>query len=972
MPAEQVSTHAYGHVVGLQGHAWVLLPDGTRRSLHTGDEVQEGQIVITESGSQLELSLSNGQPVHIAAERELLLDANLLGTAPVDPSEAALKDLNSGAEAVAHALATGTGDLSLTLEPAAAGLTGGDANDGHSFVRLLRISEDLAPLALNPATQGTATPVDFFIPAGANTLSNASTVTTSTSTTPHTDTPPSISTSAFSVEEASAPVTGSFTVAAQAGVSSITIDGQSISASTLASLSSSSTQTITTDHGTLTLTGYNSSTGVVTYSYVAALQHSNSDVSDNIAITVTDAQGTTSSATLGVTITDSKPTAIDHSATLNEASTSSITGNVLTGDSIGKDSNAHPVTAVTNDALTYGTLSVDADGNYTYKLDTSNPAVVALKDNQSLTDTYKYTITDGDGSTSTATLTITINGHTSAEVPTVTTSHSSIINDGGAGTLSSTGLTKTYYTAISDLSTDANPAQVQGEVIYSATNAGQVEQAIEAATPSGSAIVQNVSLTPSIASDLSDNHSGTSAALGTAYEFSGYIYLEAGHTYTIGGTKDDTLLVKIGGLDAYSSPFNTYGTIGSAQTSNGAPAEVITPTVVSVSGYYSVEVFYYNGEWVGNLDLTLTDTNTATNSSTTHELGTGNFQLYSSGDLITNSGLDYSFTAVGDGGYYTTTGSHSSADMEINALSASIVNASGTEHLTVSLESIPVGQTITDGTHVFTSTAGQTSVDVTSWNTHNLVYLSDTNATVTAVSTATEANGDSKTETTSLTLYATSADHYQVGTGSSGTLQGTNGNDVLVAGTAGGETLYGNGGNDVLIGGSGNDHLIGGGGGDILWGGAGNDTLTGGNTDGNSSDLVSDVFLWRLGDQGTAGNAAVDTITDFSTAAKSAGGDVLNLQDLLVGGKAGSDDVSVGNLTNYLHFEVSGTDTVIHISSKGQFNATDSNVSAVEDQEIVLKNVNLDSVYHAVSGSADHDATIITNLLQNNKLVVDH
>ena len=637
MPTEHISTHAYGRVVGLQGHAWVVLPDGSRRALHMGDEVQENQVVVTENGSELELSLSNGQPVHIAAERELLLDANLLGTAPVDPTEAALKDLNSGAEAVAHALATGTGDLSIDLEPASAGLTGGDANDSHSFVRLLRISEDVTPLSLDRAIQASPTPIDFLFPGGTNT---SATVATSTNTA----------------------------------------------------------------------------------------------------------------------------------------------------------------------------------------------------------------------------------SHTPAETPIISSTHTSLINDGGAGALSSDGITKAYYTDIADLSTSSTP----GPGVYSATNIADVETAIEATTASGSAVVSQVILNQTNNGDHSNN-AGQAAAEGTAYKFSGYVYLEAGHTYTIGGLKDDTLLVKIGGLNAYSSPYNNFGTIGQTNPNYGNVEETITPTVVSVSGYYSIEIFYYNGNYAGQLDLSFTDTNTATNTSTTGELGTASFKLYSSGDLITNSGLDYSFTAVGDGGYYTTTGTHASADLAINALSASIANASGTEHLTVSLESIPVGQTLTDGTHVFTSTAGQTSVDITNWDTHNLVYLGSANATVTVVSTATQASGDAQTASSSLTLYTTSADHVQVATGGGGTLQGTSGNDVLVAGS-GGETLYGNGGNDVLIGGSGNDHLIGGGGGDILWGGAGNDTLTGGNTDGNTADIVSDVFLWRLGDQGTAGHAAVDTITDFGSAAKSAGG----------------------------------------------------------------------------------------------------
>ncbi|PSJ20385.1 hypothetical protein CVH10_17855, partial [Halomonas sp. ND22Bw] len=45
-------------------------------------------------------------------------------------------------------------------------------------------------------------------------------------------------------------------------------------------------------------------------------------------------------------------------------------------------------------------------------------AVQALDDNQTLTETFGYTVTDADGSQSTATLTVTINGATDAP-PTV-------------------------------------------------------------------------------------------------------------------------------------------------------------------------------------------------------------------------------------------------------------------------------------------------------------------------------------------------------------------------------------------------------------------------------------------------------------------------------------------------------------------------------------------------------------------------
>jgi VCBS repeat-containing protein len=87
-------------------------------------------------------------------------------------------------------------------------------------------------------------------------------------------------------------------------------------------------------------------------------------------------------------------------------------GNVLVGagaDTVGADVNATPVTPATV-ALNYGNLVLNADGSYTYTLNNANPAVNALNNGQSLTDSYTYTLTDGDGSSTTATLTITING----------------------------------------------------------------------------------------------------------------------------------------------------------------------------------------------------------------------------------------------------------------------------------------------------------------------------------------------------------------------------------------------------------------------------------------------------------------------------------------------------------------------------------------------------------------------------------
>ena len=107
---------------------------------------------------------------------------------------------------------------------------------------------------------------------------------------------------------------------------------------------------------------------------------------------------------------------------------STVAGNVFCGsapdvaDRLGADTRANPVTAVSFGgapqtvgsafATAYGHLTLNADGSYSYRLDNTNAAVNALKDTETLSETFTYTITDADGDPSTTTLTLTINGTT--------------------------------------------------------------------------------------------------------------------------------------------------------------------------------------------------------------------------------------------------------------------------------------------------------------------------------------------------------------------------------------------------------------------------------------------------------------------------------------------------------------------------------------------------------------------------------
>jgi hypothetical protein len=132
-----------------------------------------------------------------------------------------------------------------------------------------------------------------------------------------------------------------------------------------------------------------------------------------------------------------------------------------------------------------------------------------------------------------------------------------------------------------------------------------------------------------------------------------------------------------------------------------------------------------------------------------------------------------------------------------------------------------------------------------------------------------------------------------------------------------------------------------------------------------SDDGNMDIFRWSLADAGTAGAPAVDTINFFGTAAASAGGDVLDIRDLLVG-----ESRTAAALDNYVHFQFSGGNTTMYISATGAFGdnnavgAPTPAITAANVQTIVFNGVNL-------VGTSTSDLQVLQSLLTNNKLITD-
>ncbi|AXA55083.1 retention module-containing protein [Pseudomonas thivervalensis] len=208
---------------------------------------------------------------------------------------------------------------------------------------------------------------------------------------------------------------GTFTVTALDGVQTLSVGGINVVTNGVAA---GFPQSITTALGnTLTITGFNAATGVVSYSYTLLDNeaHPNANgansVSEQFAVVATDDNGTTANGNLDVNIVDDLPKAVDDSNGTASETNLTLTGNVLTNDTQGADQVASgPITPGTFTG-TYGTLVLNADGSYTYTLNTADADFKGLHGGGDGSETFTYTLTDADGDTSTANLVLQVHNN---------------------------------------------------------------------------------------------------------------------------------------------------------------------------------------------------------------------------------------------------------------------------------------------------------------------------------------------------------------------------------------------------------------------------------------------------------------------------------------------------------------------------------------------------------------------------------
>ncbi|NWN91628.1 cadherin-like domain-containing protein [Marinobacter adhaerens] len=218
-------------------------------------------------------------------------------------------------------------------------------------------------------------------------------------------------------------VSSSFTLGGNDDLQHIVVDGTTVTKAALEDLAVNPV-TITQSHYTIELTGYDSGTGEVSYTYTltdpvahdAPPAGTDSDTNikeEAITVVVVDVNNDTRTGNIKVEITDDVPTAEDGVLVNVAEGGEVITGDLLANDVQGadeahvydityNDTNGDPQTALvdaTNGVTVttqFGELTVNSDGSWSY---TSNDAVHHDQpaNDTEIVDNFSYRLIDGDG-----------------------------------------------------------------------------------------------------------------------------------------------------------------------------------------------------------------------------------------------------------------------------------------------------------------------------------------------------------------------------------------------------------------------------------------------------------------------------------------------------------------------------------------------------------------------------------------------
>ncbi|WP_281648872.1 Ig-like domain-containing protein [Parendozoicomonas sp. Alg238-R29] len=389
------------------------------------------------------------------------------------------------------------------------------------------------------------------------------------------------------------------------------------------------------------------------------------------------------------------------------------------------------------------------NGYFRYAPDTHAPTGSSDGSNEG-----NFSFSVSDGTLNSSSVTMQVNVTPVADMPTITggTPGTSVFdNNGNIQLPSSTGFNRKIYNNAPIKSGAATADEI------SDSDTASFEDALNNASANVIDTVNDV-----FADNEGSDQSAPLSADG-AVSYTGWIFLEAGHTYQFTGYVDDAMHIELGGTTLYSQGGNVHGNF----PDSARPSAVFTP---SVSGYYSFEAYVYNHGGPGDIDLNL-----SVDGQPAQDLNTSNFDIYTDvpADVAngTASGIGSYVPVAGDapdsddGGYYPVINTGNEGEfIQLDGVSASFVDNDGSEVHTLTLDNIPLGAILTDGTNVFVATAGNTSANILGWDYDNLqikAAIDNDFDTVTLTLTATaveQSNNDTSQKAVDIDVYIRGAE----------------------------------------------------------------------------------------------------------------------------------------------------------------------------------------------------------------------
>ncbi|MEG0052270.1 MAG: retention module-containing protein [Comamonas sp.] len=529
-------------------------------------------------------------------------------------------------------------------------------------------------------------------------------------------------------------------------------------------------------------------------------------------------------------VLDLVPDAQADTGSITEGVAQPVTGNVLNNDTLGDGTRAEHSTVLTgNGQGTYGTITLNPNGGYSYQLDNSNADVKQMALGDTLTDTFTYQVKDKDGSMSTATITITINGQNNDAPQLIVDPNNKgnlqggdasdvVIGDMGGDTLVP-GATANIVLVL-----DASSSMSMDSSTRLATMKAAVVQALKDLSASGAkdVMVHLVTFGTSskdlgsflLTSNSVDNQKALDDAIaavnsvpayknGGAYEYTNYeAGLNTAYDWIKSTSGTGTSAPPLSGASVNKLVFITDGDPTYAQDNNGKGINYFNTSNGEALAMQHV---------LGTFDATKTSDKTDVDDKVSEVklITDKGFSIEAVGIDVNSSTVDFLSQLEGATGNGATSVSNGA---QLSKVIGQLVGSSGGANAVAS-DTIHAGagDDVILGDSIYSTAADKGWAD----------YLEKhPNATA-----ADRLNDIYTNLTTGSQSYAQE--------GSVG------GNDNLYGG-AGNDTIFGQAGDDKLYGESGNDKLYGGTGKDLLVGGTGNDVLTGG--------AGADTFQWSLAD----------------------------------------------------------------------------------------------------------------------------